>query len=190
MSNLRWSDDVSAVVDENDTIVYVVSAEVGAMIVGYQQAKALAEQRLEMVRQRNTQIGVLQNRVVAMQDTINQQRAELASAAELMEQADKRIDELVASHKELMHDQLDIAKALNDFGIEHSGFKKQAPRVQILVECARTHSRARIEEIKKRKATEQRITELEAAWCGQCNLPDDHCRENHDGALYAEGCAP
>lgn len=36
----------------------------------------------------------------------------------------------------------------------------------------------------------QRIAELEAAWCGQRNLPAEHCRENHDGALYAEGCAP
>lgn len=32
----------------------------------------------------------------------------------------------------------------------------------------------------------KRITELER----QCNLPADHCRENHDGALYAEGCKP
>lgn len=48
---------------------------------------------------------------------------------------------------------------------------------------------ARIAELERQLAAT--LTTIEAAaWCNQCNLPDDHCRENHDGALYAEGCAP
>ena len=47
---------------------------------------------------------------------------------------DKRIKELEASHAGMAHDQLEIAKLLNDYGIEHSGFKRQAPRVEMLIE--------------------------------------------------------
>jgi hypothetical protein len=36
MDELRWSDEVSAVVNEEGTIVYAVSSEVGHMIVEYQ----------------------------------------------------------------------------------------------------------------------------------------------------------
>ena len=67
---------------------------------------------------------------------------------------DKRIKELEASHADMAHDQLEIAKLLNGYGIEHSGFKRQAPRVEMLIERARLHARQRIEEIKKRKTEE------------------------------------
>lgn len=31
----------------------------------------------------------------------------------------------------------------------------------------------------------------QAAWCEQCGLPAEHCRENHaSGPEYAEGCKP
>jgi chromosome segregation ATPase len=70
---------------------------------------------------------------------------------------------------ELDQDLLEINRLLSEAGIEHSGYKKQAPRVEMLVERARKHAQLRIEEIKKRKA-------LEAA--------------QPDGRTYAEGCKP
>lgn len=164
MSNLRWSNEVNAVVDENDTIAYVVSAEAGAMIVGYQQATALAEQRHQLLGQRNTQIGVLQTRVAAMQDTINQQRAELAEASELLEQAEKRITELEQC-----------------FDSERQRHHETGARIPVLM--------ARIAELEAQLSATLRTIES-AAWCDRCNLPADHCRENHDGRVYAEECAP
>lgn len=81
MSDLRWSEEADAVVNEDGTIVYRVSHEVGYMITEYHRLRVLAEQRNILLAQRNTQIGVLQNRVAAMQDTINELNRRLAHEA-------------------------------------------------------------------------------------------------------------
>lgn len=43
MSDLRWSEEADAVVNEDGTIVYRVSHEVGYMITEYHRLRVLAE---------------------------------------------------------------------------------------------------------------------------------------------------
>lgn len=141
------------------------------------------ERQSELIAALRNEIATKDKRIKELEGRNKQQELSILSFAEshkkqeqrIAEQA-KRIAELEASHADLAHDQLEIAELLNGYGIEHSGFKKQAPRVEMLVERAREHARQRIEQIKKRKALEIRVAELEAA------QPDGH--------TYSEGCKP
>lgn len=125
--------------------------------------------------------------LVQMRVMRDEYEAKLAEATRLLEAADQRIAVLEADHKKLAHDQIALAKILSEYGIDHSGFRQQAPRVQILVARAREHARQRIEEIKKRKAADKRIAELEAQLAATLTPTE---AATHDGALYAEGCQP
>lgn len=81
------------------------------------------------------------------EDTINAAMAKLRD----------RITELERSHQALAHDQLEIAKLLSDAGIEHSGFKAQAPRVQMLVERLRKSQENVIAFAKERNELRKRL---------------------------------
>jgi DNA repair exonuclease SbcCD ATPase subunit len=76
--------------------------------------------------------------------------------------ANKRIAELEISHKEIARDQLAIAQALTDVGIEHSGYKKQAERVTMLIERLRTSQQRVLEYARQRNDARRRVYELEA----------------------------
>lgn len=100
------------------------------------------------------------------EDTVNAAMAKLRERIAELEAFDAAskvtIEKMALRINELTQDQISIAKVLNNYGIEHSGFAKQAPRVEMLAERAREHARQRIEEIKKRKLAEARSTELGA----------------------------
>lgn len=69
MGELRWSDEVSAVVNEEGTIMYAVSSEVGHMIVEYQRLKFMNERQMEVIQEQAIVIG---RQVAMIQELRNQ----------------------------------------------------------------------------------------------------------------------
>jgi hypothetical protein len=94
MSNLRWSNEVSAVVDENDTIVYVVSSEVGAMIVGYQRQMDVIRTQTTVSARQVALIADLRAALTDAQAAAAVADGKLAEATRLLEAAHDRIAEL------------------------------------------------------------------------------------------------
>ena len=130
---------------------------------------------VEVAKKMYLQLVGLRTTIAQQQDTINRQRAELISAAELLEQADKRIDEAAAANNAAL-------RKIQDTELRFDRYAANANRIEKIKDD-------RIAELERQLAAT--LTTIEAAaWCNRCNLPDDHCRENHDGRVYAEGCAP
>lgn len=69
MPELRWSDEASAVVNEEGTIMYAVSSEVGHMIVEYQRLKFMNTRQAEVIREQSVVIG---RQVAMIQELRNQ----------------------------------------------------------------------------------------------------------------------
>lgn len=81
---------------------------------------------------------------------------------ESKEEAADRVATLNGTDFALRKDHLEIAKLLSDAGIEHSGFRMQAPRVQILIDRLRNSQQNVIAFAKERNDARKRIAELEA----------------------------
>lgn len=76
---------------------------------------------------------------------------------------ESNVAKLQDSHGELVADQLNIARLLHDAGVEYSGLKRQAPRVEILLDRLRGSQHNVICLVKERKNACRRSAELEAA---------------------------
>jgi len=130
-----------------------------------------------------------------------------------IEQLNGRIAQLTADYKEVARDQLAIAPLLTDAGIEHSGYKKQAARVEMLIERRHTSQRNVVAFAKERNDARKRVAELETqlaaalavndiVTCPDCSTAYNSvdywccpkCRRGNQfaatGQDYAEGCAP
>ncbi len=132
------------------------------------------------------------------EDTINAAMAKLRERIAELEAFDaaskKTIEKMALRIKDLTQDHISIAKALDDYGIEHSGFAKQAPRVEMLADRAREHARQRIEEIKKRKSAEAQLVAINTIFIEHDDRPAGYSQpESHLFGThyeYVEGCKP
>jgi uncharacterized coiled-coil protein SlyX len=110
---------------------------------------------------RERTIGTQVSELVAYERWVNEFAATVDAQHTTIETLNAHIAELETNYKEIARDQLAIAQALTDVGIEHSGYKKQAERVAMLIERLRTSQRNVIAFAKDRNDAQQRVAELE-----------------------------
>lgn len=96
------------------------------------------------------------------------------------EEASDRVAFLNGTDFALRKDHLEIAKLLSNVGIEHSGFKMQAPRVQMLIDRLRNSQQKVIAFARERNELRQRVKDLESQLAEGCifiehdDRPADH----------------
>jgi len=85
MYELRWSDEVSAVVNEEGTIMYAVSSEVGQMIVEYQRLKFMNARQMEVIQEQSVVIGRQVAKITELQSALALHATETANFPTMQE---------------------------------------------------------------------------------------------------------
>lgn len=130
----------------------------------------LLEDADEVIEHLGEVIERLKTRVDDQHSLILGQKATIKALGDDRNKCEARIAELEGSHASLVADQLAVARLLNDVGIEHSGYKNQAARVEVLIERLRTSQRNVISIAKERN-------ELEAKLATSEELAEQHLAE-------------